>query len=501
MAVSLGWHRLRWPRCLGAFAVLLHAGALSAAGDEGLWRLAAERDLASAYALVSGNHPAAVPALGDVDFRRRLDEGHRVAREFAAQAASFAGYRAALLCFANSFADRHIWSRDLYVPRTVRWPGFLAVRQEGWTVFARDEADPAAPPIGSRIVSCDGRPVDALAEASYGRFDIDWSVEAQRIKRSPWLFVDVGNPHVKPAARCTFRTDGAERQQELRWRDIARPDLIELLVKARTFGQAGMGVRPFAGGYWIAFESLDDSAQAVMEQVKAAGEPLRTSPTIVIDLRGNGGGNSAWGNALARALAGDATVDAVTPARSPGGEHAYWRASADNLATIDAYIERFTRELSADSELVRELVVVRKHLAAALAAGEPLAPRFTPGQAAVQRAAGPSGPRSDTRFVLVTDAACFSSCLLVADLFRRLGALHVGHATDANTNYMEVREIVLPSGLSTFSTLQKVDLREPFRIGPFVPHRIYEGDIAATAALETWVTSLRTGTGRSTGRP
>jgi len=64
-------------------------------------------------------------------------------------------------------------------------------------------------------------------------------------------------------------------------------------------------------------------------------------------------------------------------------------------------------------------------------------------------------------------------------------------STDSNTNYMEVREIVLPSDLSTFSTLQKIDFTQPFRIGPFEPHRAYDGDIADTAALEAWVTQVR----------
>src|SRR5207253_4686244 len=82
------------------------------------------------------------------------------------------------------------------------------------------------------------------------------------------------------------------------------------------------------------------------------------------------------------------------------------------------------------------------------------------------------------KLVLLTDSACFSSCLEMTDEFRKLGAIQMGQATNAATHYMEVREIKLPSGLSYFSTLQKVALDAPPRVGPFQPDYVYDGDIA-----------------------
>ena len=75
---------------------------------------------------------------------------------------------------------------------------------------------------------------------------------------------------------------------------------------------------------------------------------------------------------------------------------------------------------------------------------------------------------------------------MVRDL-RALGALHVGEATNAATRYMEVREIALPSGLSTFSTLQKVMIGEDADIGPFAPHHVFPGSMGDTPALEAWI--------------
>jgi hypothetical protein len=91
---------------------------------------------------------------------------------------------------------------------------------------------------------------------------------------------------------------------------------------------------------------------------------------------------------------------------------------------------------------------------------------------------------------MLTDHSCFSSCLLLTDDFRRLGAVQVGEGTNAATRYMERRDIWLPSQISSFSTLQKVALGAPPSIGPFEPARRFEGDISDTAALEAWIGSM-----------
>ncbi|HET6971352.1 MAG TPA: hypothetical protein VFH92_09520, partial [Phenylobacterium sp.] len=92
-------------------------------------------------------------------------------------------------------------------------------------------------------------------------------------------------------------------------------------------------------------------------------------------------------------------------------------------------------------------------------------------------------------FVL-TDAVCFSSCLQAVEFFRNLGAVQLGQPTGADTHYSEYRQITLPSGLSTFSTLAAMIPAAPRNIGPYTPRDAYDGDIADTAAVEAWVRDL-----------
>jgi len=75
----------------------------------------------------------------------------------------------------------------------------------------------------------------------------------------------------------------------------------------------------------------------------------------------------------------------------------------------------------------------------------------------------------------------------VVGYFLKLGAVLAGQTTGADTHYSEVREITLPSGLSTFSTLRAIMTDAPRDIGPYTPSHPYAGDISDTAALETWI--------------
>jgi hypothetical protein len=76
--------------------------------------------------------------------------------------------------------------------------------------------------------------------------------------------------------------------------------------------------------------------------------------------------------------------------------------------------------------------------------------------------------------------------LIAVDTLRNFGAVQIGHATGYNTHYSEGREILLPSGVATFSTLQAIITGAPQKVGPFEPEYVYAGDIADTAAVERW---------------
>lgn len=469
-----------------AAAAALAVAPPAAADAVEAWRLLTRADVDAAYRLLLEDHPAGSRELDDAGFRQTLREAYRIARERAGQVVDYDGYAATMAGFANAMGDRHIYSRPLYRRESLNWAGLVMMRRGERYVVALDEragAEAGADLTGSRLISCDGRSADAFAEQKLGGFRAVWSIEAQRIQAAPYLLVDDGNPFVLRPESCVFEKNARQIETPLNWLPVSRADLRAHVRPALGYGAAGFGVRPFAGGYWIALQALDDRAQEVVRDARENAAHLRRAPIVVLDLRGNGGGSVVYGRQIAEIIFGERRVSAALGPNDYSSCMQVWRLSARNMARLRDYVVRYGSS-PAFGEIVRRML---DNAEAALAQGKELsgparceAPRPAAGGALPQAAAR-------GRMVVLTDNACFSSCLLVVDEFRRLGALHVGDVTNANTHFGEVREDLLPSGLTMFSTLQTVSPDLPRNVGPFEPHLRFEGAFDDTQSLEAWI--------------
>jgi hypothetical protein len=469
---------------LGAAMLLVPHGAAAQQRDTAvLWQEMTRADVEAAYRLLFEDHPGSVPAAGDAAFRQALQHAHATALERAPQVKSIDGYRATMRGFATMMGDKHIWSAMKVRSVTVDWPGFLVGRRgSDWVVGYADKEPGGGPATGDRLISCDGVAAERLAEQRLGGFRAIWSVDAQRTAAAPWLMVDDGNPFLRRPARCLFDAGGGRREILLDWRTIDPSDLTKVFDRVVPVGAPGFGLRQVGAGHWIALQSLTDKAVPVVEAVRAQAAEMRKASFVVLDLRGNGGGDSTYGDEIARLLTGEAPP----PAEDVPGCTVVWRATDRAIRQVRVYEERNIR--LGRQEAAQSLGKTREAMEAALAAGRDFSGPTTCGDATGQAETKPVA--FPQRVILLTDHSCFSSCLLVTDLFRRKGALHVGEATDAATRYFEVREDEMPSGLSGFSTLQALSAGSLPQIGPFVPAIRYEGDISDTAALEQWVQTL-----------
>jgi hypothetical protein len=449
------------------------------------WQGLAYTDLDAAHSLIRENHPGAAPQLGDTEFQNRLRDAYAQARGRIDEVKGYNGYRAVLLGFATALGDKHIWSGSGLKRTSYSLPGFVpALRGGRWVVV--EELWPTAnePLAGAEIVSCDGVAIDEIARQRLGGFRAVWDVPAQRIAKSPWLLIN-DIPFVERPKACVFKHNGATRQHELRWGGMNAGPLEDRLWAAVKTGEPGHEVRQFSNGWWIGLQDLSDKAEAVVTSARARAEEIRRAPMVVIDLRGNFGGDSRYGRELAEVIYGSDRVQRRLGREGTNSCGDAWRASPGNLQRVEQILSQRKEENAEPIRKIRDAIQAAIERGAAFSAPVNCPAR----QKTVQQIERPR-PLSGPRVILITDHACFSSCLLVADYFRRLGALHVGDSTDAATRYMEVREVQLPSQISTFSTLQKVDLDTPDQVGPYIPHRPFEGDISDTAALEAWIVSL-----------
>jgi len=451
------------------------------------WRALTEIDVEAAHALLSDNHPAATHAINDPAFMAALANGYADARARARKVMGYPGYVATLGAFAIAMGDGHIWSHPIYVPAFIQWAGIIAAKRGPNWVAAYEDQDVVGEDIaGARIVSCDGIAVDDLARDTIGRYQRVWPVEAMRVLGAPRLLVDEGNPFVTRPSACIIETAGKQRTIELHWKNINRAAFLAAIKGVS--GKPGYGVRQVGPASWISIETFGVKAQAVIDAAKAQQEQLRNAPYVVVDLRGNGGGDDDYGRQLADVLYGhDFAVSHI----GEGGDVGcvpVWRASPENIRAVDAQAQVFaqTGEKAGAKEYSEAVVAMRK----ALKAHRELTgnPTCTPPQNTL--VASKPASLMHGRVFVITDSVCFSSCIGVAGFFRKLGATLVGQTTGADTHFSEVREITLPSGLSTFSTLQAVEADQPRALGPYVPDVPYDGDISDTAALETWIAGL-----------
>jgi hypothetical protein len=457
------------------------------------WRALTAMDVEAAHRLLLEDHPGAAKEVGDEKFQRSLASAYAKAKERTAKVTSYDGYVATMAGLSFGLGDKHIWSRPLYVVDRPEWPGIMLARR-GMDFVVADESDAAegAPLMGAKLVSCAGIAADRLADQRLAEFKVVRGIEAQLIQKAAFLLLDDGNPFLKRPQQCEFVQDGRPRSVPLKWRGIWNHQYYARVAKMQTRGAAGFGVRKVGDGYWIALQSLSESAVPVVEAVRAQAPAIKAAPYVVLDLRGNGGGNSRFGRSIAEALLGPGYVKAIVSGEAAGGENCSkaWRISDRNLKQVASYVTDLGPRQG--KEATDAFKKEYETLLAAKAARQPFA--GTPRCAATAASSPVKAPlaKSDYagRLLLLTDNACFSSCLMVTEEFRKLGALHVGETTDANTNYMEVREDRLPSGLSMFSTLQAVAPSRPRQMGPFVPARLYDGSIADTAALEKWIAEI-----------
>jgi len=484
-----------------ALAVLAGATLLAppALAQSEAWSRMAEQDLEAAYAFIEETHPGAVAARGDATFLKQLGDGRAEARNLARSARTFGGYRAALERFAAAFDDPHIATASWVQPDRY-WPGFLiSSRRGGWKVVEGGAGD--GPEAGAELISCDGESPDRLAAARLGPFTSAWTVSAQGMRSSSSLLLDSGNPHQPRLESCDFRgADGKIATHRLNWRRIGSGDLAKQFANLGPSAAEEVGLRPFESGWWIRLGTLSAAALPLMKEVEARQAALRAAPFIVVDLRGNSGGASFISDRVAEVIYGTARVDrAVRPKGALEPQKVIWRASPTTLKTANSYVERASRLVGANHPIALGMAAQRDALKAAQERGRPLAQGpdtidANPGLRKLDRV------RRPPPVILVTDRLCFSSCLQAARLFRALGATHVGQETNANTHYSNVITTDLPSGLSSFSSLQAYSSHVPRQLGPYAPSLAFKVEFADDRAVEAEVRKLIARRNASGGR-
>ncbi|HTU10935.1 MAG TPA: S41 family peptidase [Allosphingosinicella sp.] len=450
------------------------------------WRERTLADVAAIDQAVRDIHPAAAdPATPG--FAADWAESVRTARRRAEEASDRAAWAGTLRILVNSLRDAHaVVSIAPQRPAPPLWWTGYAVEHIAGRWFLRPVDAPDAPAGELRLLRCGARPIDAVAASQLDLTVTNWWVTANRSIAGARLLVDGGNPFVRRLERCTVLVDGRrEREIVFAWRqaDAAAVASAVRPYQRRRTGEARFDLAWQAdGSAWLSIPSFTDSQgnAALREAVRGALPRLRRAPYIVLDVRGNSGGNSQLGTALSAVLWGEGSL---LP-EPPPGQPKRWRASRQLIAAM-----RATRAAqSGNPELVAFVDAALPAIEAGLARGEALV--VDPGVAAdADRRRRPRARPARTGPVLVlTDGGCGSSCIMFVNEVRRMGARQIGDPTDRNTVYGEQWAMTrLPSGEADLYLPSAVYGWAERELGGGPPHAQWTGAATDEGGLRAFV--------------
>jgi hypothetical protein len=473
---------------LGGVSVLSLCMTQASTADPAVdpWVLLTQRDLQAIHDTLAANHPGPVDPQSD-RYRLWLEDGLQVAKTEAARARQYSDYTRALRRYVNGFRDGHTTARFLLSTERVAWPGFLVGRAADEKIRVLAAAADSNVPRGAELVACDGTAAEQLIRERLDPYYWNADIPHERWNSLAKLFQFEPIDTAGRMAGCTFRSDGVAQSIELRWANAPR-ETVTRYVQDMQPPSPALGLQRREGIWFVSLPSFNyfgpstAGIAALIDEMTSRAAELRAG-TVVFDVRGNGGGNSAWAERVAAAFWGERAVQHVVDSFDWTVD---WRVSPDNIAHLNSVVARNERDGLA--EAARSWAQARDALVAAQKRNQSLVRVAEPPKA--------TGPAPDSlvtgRVFLLTDNACASACLDFTDVVRRLPHVtHIGLPTSADAVYIDNTESILPSGLAVLSYSLKV-YRNRVRANNewYEPAVRWPGGAMSDEAITTWIRAI-----------
>jgi|GEM_PF-67511 len=452
------------------------------------WRKAAATDLAAMHDLLRDNAPQMFVDRDSAGFRKWLETGYTEAQRLLPKVRDYNGYVYLLWGYGGGFRDGHLSVSGS--PEHHKWPGFATAWADGAYVVSMQSASAKdqLPPLGAKLLGCDGKSAEDIARARLDRYDGNLDLYGGRAGSAFLLLFDLGNPFVEPLKTCRFQGPSGVEDYALSYRHMDRNDL-----KFPKSPRAKFGLTKIAPKVWcIGIPAMSDALAwpSLYADIARHLDAIRDSDRLIIDLRGNGGGNGMYAWEVAKRLWGESVVDHYQPFLGPivyPATPVLRQAMADLIR--DLRKESLAGKIPQDAVTKEETLLAQ--LDKAIAEGRKLITQGT--ETAPVRGNPPLNPMNAQVF-LVTDHACFSACLDLMDRFAALpNVYHAGTQTGADTIFMEGEMHQLPSGQEYLRYGHKAWVKRPRGSNvPYtpVPSLTYRGDLADEAAFERWLAAI-----------
>jgi len=467
------------------FVLSIQGSSLTAAESD--WRTKSQTDLQFIHETIAVAHPGMLNKQ-DVMFQNWFRNGYEETRELLSKATTMKQAEAALQYYVVGYEDGHlgIWPSHRKKAKESDWAGWIMQKKgTDFVVTERSENWPAAvPPIGAKVVSCDGVPIDDYIKKTIAPFsdrrDLHGSWQRNAIKVTLDSSAESPTWNETKAQLCLVELiNGSQHSFPLHWQQFDERQIRTERRYART--SYPQKVRSLGDDiYWIHASDfqLDEAGNRLLEEMLSRIRELHHANLVVLDTRGNNGGSSFVGYRILKAL---------LKHRMPASEdNAYADFRVSDLA-ID-YFGRVLTEISESLGESRAEYIFVKEQRDGLASARKMGKDWFRQTEFNEEKISEEGPAFEGKLVFLTDSGCGSACLDFADMVLKVpGVMHMGLPTSGDTSYMEVMSLRTPSGMHMWLPLKIWRNRPRGNNQFYTPQYLFDGDIHDTSALQEWV--------------
>lgn len=461
------------------------------------------------HSAIKDIHPGVV-INRDPQFERWYKEGYLQSLKMAEQATSQHLEIAPAIFYIKGFKDVHVnlmqrttlWNLKKQLMDRPLWAGWVTQMMGDSVVVTSVPSSPNSkrshanlPDPGSEVISCDGIPVREYIKKHILPFvDARADVHAAWAKSAPYISMADGMTRLflaKPGKCLVKSLAGVTRTINLQWepfegersefRRTFFPDVHwpEDLKDYYGWKLLSTGILWVKVGTLKSSRELNGKLDIFLNQLR-----LLKAEKIVIDLRGNGGGNSLNGTKILQSLFDkdyyQSNLAHYLKRSSYGESIRYWRVSERALTLTRS---KFDSVHSNEKPFVNNLYF---NLLTAKEQGHELYAEHT-------------GPMikdiedfyeyglyglNKGKLYVITDFRCASSCItLLSEAKEIFGAVHLGEETNPGTQFSEVVEI--PFGEYSLTLPTRYDPQRESNVArkPDIP---FNGDINNTQSLMNW---------------
>lgn len=448
-------------------------------------------DLDEISSILKRDHPGSSEIIGDVRFIEHLTKGLARHKSMAKNVTNQNQYNAVLNSYMLGFDDMHLGFRPAETPTEFSWAGMVFLYDEiNWTVFySSPNWSSKLANKGDKLISCDGQKTDYWVKKTLQSSIVNEQSVAQLARYSSWLFIgNNGLPQFQNYPKtCTFENEHSQYSIEMSWNTSPAEVIYPLVFNQPNRIKVGFSIDKLEeGGYWIEIGSLFGSGiKKLIENLENMEDDLIDASFIVLDVRGNLGGDSSWSDRIMSLIFGDSFVKSSlddNPAE-------FYKVSHENSELIKSQLMDAISHFGKEDSAALYHQKMYDSMQWALEKGEEFSPSIPQHILAEEKSSLTKSlvsPKFKGKLYFLADYSCFSSCLLMLNKLRKLGAHTVGKVTNSMPRYYDMKIVPLSSGSGSVISMTKVDLNENSRIGPYFPEFKFDGFMDDTKKLQEW---------------